>query len=95
MAQGVMDLFPGESFTVLVSNLGNRAVHVRKQTVVGLLLPSPIHNLTLGVSAPGEAEANEGGGNNNNSSTATEEPYRAGPIARENEKTEIDRMLRA
>ena len=57
MAQGVMDLFPGEPFTVLVSNFGNRAVHVTKHTVVGLTLPSSTHILTLGVSAPGEAEA--------------------------------------
>ena len=36
----------------------------------------PTHILTLGVSAPGEAEAKEGGGNKNNSSTTTEEPAR-------------------
>ena len=52
MAQGVIDLFLGEPFTVLVSNFGNRAVHVHKHTVVGLALPSPTHVLTLGVSAP-------------------------------------------
>ena len=61
MAQGVMDLFPGEPFTVLVSNFGNCAVHVPKHTVVCLALLSPTHILTLGVSAPGEAEAKEGG----------------------------------
>ena len=52
MAQGVMDFFPGEPFTVLVSNCGNRAVHVPKHTIVGLGLPSPTHILTLGESAP-------------------------------------------
>ena len=62
MAQGVMDLFPGESFTVLVGNFGNRAVYVPKRTFFGLALLSPAHILTLGVSAPGEAEAQEGGG---------------------------------
>ena len=34
MAQGVMDTFPGEPFTVLVSRFGNRAVHVPKHTVL-------------------------------------------------------------
>ena len=71
-----MDLFPGELFTVLVSNFGNHAVHVPKHTVVGLTLPSPKHILTLGVSAPGEDAATEGGWNKNNSSTATEEHAR-------------------
>ena len=71
-----MDLFPGEPFTVLVSNFGNRAVHVPMHTIVGLALPYPTHILKLGVSAPGEAEAKEGGGNKNNSSTATEEHAR-------------------
>ena len=76
MAQGVMDLFPVEPFTVLVSNFGSRAVHVPKHTVVVLAFPFPTHILTHGVSAPGEAEAKEGGGNKNNSSTATEEHAR-------------------
>ena len=67
-----MDLFPGEPFTVLVSNFGNHAVHVPKHIFVGLALPSPTYILTLGLSAPGEAVDKEGGGNNNNSSTATE-----------------------
>ena len=70
MAQGVVDLFPAEPFTVLVSNCGHRAVHVPKHAVVGLALPSPTHILTLGVSFSGEADAKEGGGNKNNSSTA-------------------------
>ena len=76
MAQRFKDLFPGEPFTVLVSNFGNRAVHVPKHTVVGLALPPPTYNLTLGVSAPGETETKDGGGNKNNSSTATEERTR-------------------
>ena len=62
MAQGVMDLFPGEPFTVLVSNFGNRAVHVPKHTVVGLALPSPTHILTLGVSAPERPKLRKGEG---------------------------------
>ena len=62
IAQGVMDLFPGEPFTVLVRNFGNCAVHVPNHTVVGLALPSPKHIQTLGVSAPGEAEPKERGG---------------------------------
>ena len=82
-----MDLFPGEPFTVLVSNFGNRAVHVPKHTVFGLALPSPTHILTLGGSAPGEAEAKEGGGNKNNSPTATEEHAR-----REQPVTDEDRI---
>ena len=87
MAQRVMDLFPGEPFTVPVSNFGNRAVPVPKHTVVGLALPYPIHILTLGVSAPGEAEAKEGRGNKNKSSTATEEHVR-----REQPATDGDRI---
>ena len=38
MAQGFMDLFPGEPFTVVVGNFGKRAVHVPKHTFVGLAL---------------------------------------------------------
>ena len=81
MAQRVMDLFPGEPFTVLVSNFGNRAVHVPKHTVVGLALTSPTHILTHGVAAPGEADAKEGGGNKINSSTAGEFAGRQGPAS--------------
>ena len=62
MAQGVMDLFLGEPFTVLVGNFGHRAVHVPKHTVVRLALPYPTHLLTIGVSAPGEDDAKEGEG---------------------------------
>ena len=76
MIQGVMDLFPGDPFTVLFRNFGNRAVHVPKHTVVGLALPYPTHILTLGESPPGEAKAKEGGGNKNNSPTAAEEHAR-------------------
>ena len=76
MAQVVMGLFPGEPFTVLVSNFGNGAVHVPKHTVVGLALPSPTHILTIGESAPGEADAKEEGGNKNNAPTATGEQAR-------------------
>ena len=47
-----MDLFPGEPFTVLVSNFEKRAVYVPKHTVIGLALPSPTHILTLGMSGP-------------------------------------------
>ena len=57
-----MDLVPNDPFTVLVSNFGHRAVHLPKHTIVGLALPSPTHILTLGMSAPGGAEAKEGGG---------------------------------
>ena len=60
MAPGVMDLFPGEPFTVLVINVLRRAVHILKHTVVGLVLPSPTHILTPALSAPGEADAKEG-----------------------------------
>ena len=72
---------------MLVSNFGNWPFHVPKHTVVGLSLPSPTHILTLGVSAPGEAEAKEGGGNKNNSSTATEKHAR-----REQPTTDEDRI---
>ena len=82
-----MDLFSGEPFTVLISNFGNRAVHVPKHTVVGFAVPSPTHILTLGLLAPGEAEAKEGGGNKNNSSTATGEQAR-----REQPATDEDRI---
>lgn len=69
----VMNLFPGEPFTVLGSNFGHSAVHVAKHTIFGLALLSPTCILTLGVSASGEADANEGRGNKNNFSTATED----------------------
>ena len=41
MTQGIMHLFPGEPFTVLVSNFGNRRVHVPNHTVDSLAFPSP------------------------------------------------------
>ena len=87
IAQGVLDLFPGDPFTVLVNNFGNRAVHAPKHTVVGLALPSLTQILTLGESAPGEAEAKEGGGNKNYSPTATQEHAR-----REQPVTDEDRI---
>ena len=86
MRQGVMDLFLGEPFTVLVSNFGNRAVHVPKHTGVGLAFPSLTHILTLGASAPGEAEAKEGGGSKNNSSAATEEHVRCEQLATDEDR---------
>ena len=61
-----MDLFPGEQFTVLVGNFGNRALHIPKHTVVGLAFPSPTYI----------RQAKEGGGNKNKSSAATEEHTR-------------------
>ena len=82
-----MDLFPGEPFTVLVRNFANCVVHVPKHTVVGLALPSPTHILTLGESAPGEAEAKEEGGNKSNSPTATE-----GNARRKEPATDADRI---
>ena len=78
---GVMELFPGEPFAVLFSNFEIRTFHVPKLTVVGLALPSPKHMLTLGVLAPGEAQANDGGGNKNNSSTSTETHARREQLA--------------
>ena len=55
----------------MLSNLGHRAVHIPKHTVVGLALPWPTHILTLGESAAEAAEAKEGGGIfNSNPSTA-------------------------
>ena len=89
---GVMDLFLGEPFTVLVRNFGNRAVHVPKHTVVGLELQSPTHILTLGVSAAGEADAMEGGGDKNNSSTATEEQARRGHPAPDEDRINFVRQ---
>ena len=52
MAQGVMDLFPGGPFTVLVSNVGHQAFHVPKYTVFGLAMPSPKHILAPALSRP-------------------------------------------
>ena len=71
MAQGVMDVAPEKPFSVMLSNIGHRAVHISKHTVVGLALPSPTHILTLGELAPEVADAKERGGIfNSNPSTA-------------------------
>ena len=61
---GAMDFLPGEPCTVPGSNVGHRAVHVPKHTVVDLALPSPTHIVTLGTWASGGSAAKEAEGPN-------------------------------
>ena len=74
-----MDVVPENPFSVMLSNVGHRTVHIPKHTVVGLALPSPTHILALGESAAEAAEAKEGGGIYNSNPSTAEDAAREAP----------------
>lgn len=53
MAQVSMSVMSHKPFTVCVSNFWDEPVHLPKDTLLSIALPSPAHNMSSGPAFPG------------------------------------------
>lgn len=65
MLKDVMDVILCQPGMECVSTFKDKPVHLRKHTALGVALPTPAHNTTVGAASPGVAEAKERGENKN------------------------------